>query len=111
MGTSKIISAEDLMDLAAIDGAYNLPRVKSWQDAAESEIISFTGLDFNNIDLCSAKTSEFYSVCKVYLQERVRELFLAPNYEPRGIDNLKIRLSLIADEIKEILGSEYNDEM
>jgi hypothetical protein len=98
------------MELSAIDGAYNLPRVKAWQVAAEAEISSFTGIELNSLNHCNHKTKEFIAVCKLYLQERVRELFLAPNYEPRGIDNLKIRLSLISDEIKEMGANNDSEE-
>jgi hypothetical protein len=100
MAESKIIKTEDLMELAAIDGDYNLPRVKAWQEAAEAEIISFTGFNINTATYKEEDVSGFIAVAKLYLQERVREMFLAPNYEnTRGIDSLKIRLSLIVDEI------------
>ena len=101
---SRIIEIDELMDLAAIDGDFNQGRVKSWQDAAEAEIISFTGLDFDDRKYPDSKISMFLDVARVFVQERVRENFLAPNYVARGIDGLKIRLSLMADELKAEVG-------
>ncbi len=101
---SKFISTEDLMELTAIDGDYNFPRVCAWQESAEAEIKNFTGfnIDAAGTDLENEKIKEFVSVAKIFIQERVREYFLAPNYEPRGIDGLKIRLSLIVDDMNEV---------
>jgi len=98
----KFIELDDLMDLAAIDGDYNKPRVEAWQNAAEAEIRSFTSFDINATRLCDADLTEFIAVARVYIQERVRENFLSPNYQnDRGIMALKIRLSLLADELLE----------
>jgi len=93
------MDTQELMELTAIDGEYNLPRVRMWQEAAESEIKSFTGFNVydSTVYLGNDLVIDFINVARIFIQERVRESFLAPNYIARGIDSLKIRLSLMVE--------------
>jgi len=98
---SKIIGISELMELCAIDGEQHRPRIEAWAASAESEIKNFTNFDFDTTTIPEDKLKIFVSVATIYLQERVREYFLAPSYESRAIEGLKIRLGLIA---KDLLG-------
>lgn len=109
---SKIISAEELADLAAIDGEYNFSRVELWKQSAEAELINLTGFNHNTTELSKSQLSGYFAVAREYLQERARTNFLAPNYNnERGIFQLEMRLSLMADELMNLTPDKEDDDV
>ena len=98
--TTDYITAEDLMDLASIDGTYNNDRVAAWRDAGIATIENATGYkvaeDTKNSE---ADKEKFIKVANIYLQEYARSNYLAPNYPTTMLPGLLTRLKLMAEEL------------